>query len=374
MANRRFARHTRPLHDSASSRPGRHGRGLRSDRSTSRRPRRAENAPQTGAGRPLPVQARVPIPGEVVPRQSCSAIRTHLGSAGSGSSRWSLSKEWTSSPFLRSVHPEPAAVGHPDSVTLSAAGLHSGVNAGALRLALRQLADGVRALHSANIVHRDLKPSNVLVRADGHLVVLDFGIAKQLRGRGGDVVDGLAWPPDVQPSGRTFREWTENHDILGSVPYMSPEQASGGEVGVASDWYTVGVMLYEALTGTLPFLGDTLTVLARKQAGDPIAPRMLCADVPGRARSAVHGAALSQSGGARRWRGNSGAALGRTQGELRARRTTDRIYRTGSAARDPRCRLRELEHHRAVTVHVRGKSGAGKTALTEHFLSGLPPA
>jgi len=127
-----------------------------------------------------------------------------------------------------------------------------------LRAALKQLVDGVLALHAAGILHRDLKPFNVLVARDGHVVILDFGLA--------------ATTTDLAPSSQDGR--------FGTPAYMSPEQARGGALTMASDWYAIGVMLYEALTGQLPFSGAAADMLHARLNRTPRDPRTIRADLP----------------------------------------------------------------------------------------------
>ena len=101
--------------------------------------------------------------------------------------------------------------------------------------ALRQLVDGVSALHRRGKLHRDIKPSNVLVTPEGRVVILDFGLIAELL------------PPHAG----------EASYVRGGTPaYMSPEEASGATPSEAGDWYGVGVTLYEALTGTIPVCGS----------------------------------------------------------------------------------------------------------------------
>lgn len=117
-----------------------------------------------------------------------------------------------------------------------------------LRAALHQLARGLTALHAFDILHRDLKPSNVLVRDDGHVVVADFGLARELSA-------------------------TKADGVTGTPAYMSPEQAAALPLGPASDWYGLGVMLFEALTGHRPYDDATgIGLMVAKQIGDPGAP------------------------------------------------------------------------------------------------------
>jgi Tol biopolymer transport system component len=114
-----------------------------------------------------------------------------------------------------------------------------------------QIVDAVIAAHDRGIVHRDLKPANVMVTAGDRVKVLDFGLAK-LR----ETADEAAM------AGMPTREITGEGKIVGTVAYMSPEQAEGKPIDARSDIFSMGVMLYELSTGTLPFGGDTtLSVL-----------------------------------------------------------------------------------------------------------------
>ena len=115
------------------------------------------------------------------------------------------------------------------------------------------LTDAVCAAHHQGILHRDLKPENVMLTAEGRLKVLDFGLAK-LR------IDG---PDDPECTTRETRSVTQDGWIVGTVAYMSPEQAQGLSLDHRSDIFSLGTLLYEMATGERPFKGNTnLSVLA----------------------------------------------------------------------------------------------------------------
>lgn len=118
-----------------------------------------------------------------------------------------------------------------------------------LRAAMQQLCVGVHAMHAANCIHRDLKPSNVLCTPEGRVVILDFGLAKQ-----------------------TGSQSLKGEGLSGTPAYMAPEQAKDKPCLPAADWYAVGVMLYQVLTGRLPFEGALIELLLKKQMDTPPSP------------------------------------------------------------------------------------------------------
>ncbi len=224
-----------------------------------------------------------------------------------------------------------------------------------LRPALRQLFEGVQALHSAGKLHRDIKPSNVLVSAEGRVVLLDFGIATDLA----RVVDG---------------NLRDEHETVGTAQYMSPEQAFGEAPTPASDWYSVGVVLYEALVGRPPFVGPFYQVIEQKNSVDaPLASASvdgvppdldaLCASLLERdpARRPIGQEILRRIGAVRSsmpapsaFSSSAKALVGR-ESQLGALREAFELVRKG----------------RTVAVHVGGRAGMGKSALLQHFLDGL---
>ncbi len=129
-----------------------------------------------------------------------------------------------------------------------------------LRRTFSQLAAGVTAIHDAGKLHLDLKPGNVLITLEGRVVILDFGIAQDVR--------------------RAAMDVTACEGVSGTPLYMAPEQATGAGAQPASDWYAVGLMLYEALVGRRPYTGTSAKVLYDRQKKDPEPPRSIDDTVP----------------------------------------------------------------------------------------------
>ena len=218
-----------------------------------------------------------------------------------------------------------------------------------LAAALPQLAAGLVALHNAGKLHRDIKPSNVLVGdEDQRVVLLDFGL----------VLD-----TDVLSLG------TNTVATSGTPAYMSPEQGEGAPLGPPSDWYAVGIILYEALAGHVPFRGSYVEILDAKRAGDVPPPSTIVSGVPPQfddlcrdllrrdpaARPAAEEilARLGASAPARVSPASRGAQL--LVGRERHLRVLADAFRTAVDGTQ-------------TTICVQGDSGAGKTALVRAFL------
>ena len=113
---------------------------------------------------------------------------------------------------------------------------------------MTQLTDGISHAHESYIIHRDIKPQNIMIQDDGRIKITDFGIAMALNAT----------------------QLTQTNSVMGSVHYLPPEQASGKGATVKSDIYSMGILMYELLTGTVPFKGDNAVEIALKHMKDKI--------------------------------------------------------------------------------------------------------
>jgi hypothetical protein len=212
-----------------------------------------------------------------------------------------------------------------------------------LRCALHRLVRGVIAIHEAGIVHRDLKPHNVLVAPDGRVAILDFGLAATLSSEASFAAK------------------------QGTPGYMAPEQARGGAVTPAVDWYAVGVMLFEALTGRLPYVGSVRDIVDAQLAGSPPDPalyavvpedlrrlciQLLAAEPAARPDGATVLAAIGEAGDAS---GTKPRYVGWATERASIVRALDETLCDGAP----------------IAMHVIGSAGAGKTTL---LASGLADA
>jgi serine/threonine protein kinase len=219
-----------------------------------------------------------------------------------------------------------------------------------LRWVLREVAAGLNALHATGKLHRDIKPSNIIV-TDSRAVILDFGLVFEL--------DDVA---NERPSML----------MAGTIAYMSPEQAAGGILTPASDWYSVGVMLFQALTGQAPHSGTPVEVLAAKRSRDAPSPRelapgipedldLLCTDLLRRNPSA-------RPDGEEVLKRLNASEAETFQGTL----TRPHVF----VGRDTGLAELNAAYRRSVdgtpsVVLLRGASGVGKSALVRHFLESI---
>ncbi|NNE07918.1 MAG: protein kinase [Gemmatimonadetes bacterium] len=163
---------------------------------------------------------------------------------------------------------------HVEGQTLSSSIVPGGMElADFFRIAI-PLADALSAAHAKGIAHRDLKPANVMFDARGHVKILDFGLAKLLDSGSEAEETMVAGPDDMTGEGR----------IVGTVAYMSPEQAEGREIDARSDVFSLGIVLYEMATGARPFRGktniSTISAILKDEPAPvtelrPVAPRHL---------------------------------------------------------------------------------------------------
>jgi len=221
----------------------------------------------------------------------------------------------------------------------------------ALRHALVQLLEGLQALHEQGKLHRDVKPSNVLVESSGRVVLVDFGLVI-----GMDRLLSLA---------------SQRDGFAGTLAYTAPEQAWGQPIGPAADLYGVGVVLYECLTGHLPFEGLGLGAILGRENREPLPPHRWVEDLP----PALEALALDLLAHAPAERPSLAEALERLKGGAAGapprRPAPRRTPLVGRAAELEALRgaERATRAGRAAAVRIVGASGVGKTTLVEAFLS-----
>lgn len=238
-----------------------------------------------------------------------------------------------------------------------------------LRQVMRQLVEGVSAIHRVGKLHRDLKPGNVMVRSDGSVVILDFGLVTETPEEHLERANRTASAMKV--SGTSYS--TSDGFIVGTGDYMSPEQAGGEQLNEASDWYSVGVMLFAALTGKLPFEGGFWDILRLKRSVDAPAPKDLVPDVPDDLNDLCVDL-MRRDPDLRPDVASILARLGADSGSAAA--LEPEIDEAPFVGRQTQmARLKDgfefISGGGTAVFEVFGKSGTGKSALIEHFFDDL---
>jgi serine/threonine protein kinase/predicted ATPase len=229
-----------------------------------------------------------------------------------------------------------------------------------------QAALALAAAHAEGVVHRDVKPANLMVRSDGILKVLDFGLARRLPG------DAAAAPPRI---GRG----TEPGTRVGTVLYMSPEQARAEPVDTASDIFSLGLVLYELATGRHPFLADSeIGVLHAITAQAPVPPGRLNPQLSAALAGLIE-QMLAKDTRLRPTAREVAAALADLTGKRAHPKTSP-----SASPRRPLLVGRSREHEvlaqgfasaaagQGLLLCVTGQPGLGKSSLVESFLEALP--
>jgi predicted ATPase len=231
----------------------------------------------------------------------------------------------------------------------------------------QQIAKALAAAHTAGITHRDIKPDNIMVRDDGYVKVLDFGLARLMPATAND------------SDAATLAQQTTPGTLLGTVAYMSPEQARGEQVTHTTDIFALGIVFYELATGQHPFRAETLVgILHSITLQTPIPPARLNPEIPA-ALEALILQMLEKEAARRPTAQEIAQALDEItdhpgRGQLRPPAKTVAARHTVGRQREQaelRSGLASVMSGRGLMLCVAGEPGIGKTTLIEDFLAEL---
>jgi len=229
----------------------------------------------------------------------------------------------------------------------------SSIYIGHVRDYFAQLALGAAALHAAGVVHRDIKPSNIMITTEGRVVLLDFGLVIEI----------------------ALEDTIDRKTVVGTPGYMSPEQITGTAPTAAGDWYSFGVILFQALTGRMPFTGQSaIEILERQLHSEAPFPSASVRGIPGDLDALCH--ELLQSDPAKRPSQNE--IFERLGVEGFSDRVQEREHRRSHApiGREREVRALTSELARVVpgkprVILLQGSPGVGKSTLADRFLDAV---
>ncbi len=228
---------------------------------------------------------------------------------------------------------------------------------------IRQVAHALSAAHGAGIVHRDIKPENIMMRGDGYVKVLDFGVARMV---------------DIADSSDTTRSRsdhvTEPGKLVGTTSYMAPEQARAGAVGTPADIFALGVTFYELVSGERPFVGGTsMAVLAAILSEQPVPLGRLVPSTPQPIDALVHRMLSKNPDERPSAREVEDALASMASGDVLTAAATAATRRTTVGREAERDQLRRAlaraRDGQGLLMAVAGEAGIGKTSLVEDFLA-----
>ena len=220
-----------------------------------------------------------------------------------------------------------------------------------IRSTFQQLAQALAVLHAHGVVHRDVKPSNIMIARDGRVVVLDFGLAVEA-----SLDDSL-----------------DRRSVVGTPGYMSPEQIAASPPTAASDWYSFGVLLHQALTGQLPFEGATpIDILYNQMNAELVAPARAVPGLPEDLSSLAFDC-LQRDPARRPADAEILARLGIEDFDPvrvdRSRKRTEELIGRGTELRTLAGWIDRIPPDEPRMILINGPPGVGKSALLDHFLN-----
>lgn len=272
------------------------------------------------------------------------------------------------------------AIEHIEGQTLRALTAHGKPSMDTVLQLASQMARALCVAHEAGVVHRDIKPENIMVRPDGIVKVLDFGLARLMPGGAAQYSDEtLLYDTSAPHLSRKFEAITSPGMIIGTMRYMSPEQARGEITGTPTDIFSLGIVFYELATAHHPFMADSqLSAMNAILTQQPLPPSRINPEISASFEALILGM-LEKDARLRPTASAIDEVLGSLTGKrpvsFEARKSSLSVRRMTVGREEERAELRacfnKTVQGQGVLVCVTGEPGIGKTTLVEDFLTDL---